>query len=106
MLKYYKIESGRLAVAPNEEAADIVMMGSLSQEQRSVLVKEYEITEHTIASAFDSDELSRIEYDDDFQMLVEVCDGVAQHAEHKRVQTVDFRELAFVHHRDVGVRQK
>ena len=55
MLKYFKIESGRLAVAPNEEAADIVMMGSLSQEQRSVLVKEYEITEHTIASAFDSD---------------------------------------------------
>ena len=66
MLKYYKIESGRIAVAPNEDAADIVIMGSLSQEQRSVLVKEYEITEHTIASAFDSDELSRIEYDDDF----------------------------------------
>ncbi len=46
------------------------MMGSLSQEQRSVLVKEYEITEHTIASAFDSDELSRIEYDDDFTTIV------------------------------------
>ena len=70
MLKYYKIESGRLAVAPNEDAADIVIMGSLSQEQRSVLVKEYEITEHTIASAFDSDELSRIEYDDDFTTIV------------------------------------
>ena len=70
MLKYYKIESGRLSVAPNEEAADIVMMGSLSQEQRSILVKEYEITEHTIASAFDSDELSRIEYDDDFTTIV------------------------------------
>ena len=39
MLKYYKIESGRIAVAPNEDAADIVIMGSLSQEQRSVLVK-------------------------------------------------------------------
>ena len=46
------------------------MMGSLSQEQRSILVKEYEITEHTIASAFDSDELSRIEYDDDFTTIV------------------------------------
>lgn len=68
--KYYKIESGRLTSAPNEEVADIVMMGSLSQEQRSVLVKEYEITEHTIASAFDSDELSRIEYDDDFTTIV------------------------------------
>lgn len=70
MLKYYKIESGRLVVTANEDAADIVMMGSLSQEQRSILVKEYEITEHTIASAFDSDELSRIEYDDDFTTIV------------------------------------
>ena len=70
MLKYYKIESGRIAAAPNEDSADIVIMGSLSQEQRSVLVKEYEITEHTIASAFDSDELSRIEYDDDFTTIV------------------------------------
>ena len=68
--KYYRIESGRLASAPNEVSADIVMMGSLSHEQRSVLVKEYEITEHTIASAFDSDELSRIEYDDDFTTIV------------------------------------
>ena len=61
MLKYYKIESGRIVTAPNEDAADIVIMGALSQEQRSQLVKEYEITEHTIASAFDNDELSRVE---------------------------------------------
>ena len=39
MLKYFKIESGRIVGAPNEDAADIVIMGSLSQEQRSVLVK-------------------------------------------------------------------
>lgn len=70
MLKYYRIDSGRIVTAPSEEAADIVVMGSLSQEQRSQLIKEYEITEHTIASAFDSDELSRIEYDDDFTTIV------------------------------------
>ena len=39
-------------------------------ERRSQLVKEYEITEHTIASAFDNDELSRVEYDDDFTTIV------------------------------------
>ena len=39
MLKYYKIESGRLAVAPNEDAADIVIMGSLSQELVAFLSK-------------------------------------------------------------------
>lgn len=70
MPKYYKIESGRLAQIPDEEPADVIVMGSLSQEQRSILVKEYEITEHTIASSFDSDELSRIEYDDDFIAIV------------------------------------
>ena len=39
-------------------------------EQRGLLIKEYELTEHTIASAFDNDELSRIEYDDDFTTIV------------------------------------
>ena len=70
MLKYYKIDSGRIVPENTEEAADIVIMGSLNQEQRSQLIKEYEITEHTIASAFDNDELSRIEYDDDFTTIV------------------------------------
>ncbi|HHX14880.1 MAG TPA: magnesium transporter CorA family protein [Fibrobacter sp.] len=70
MRQYYKIESGRIVPASDEESADIVMMSAPSQEQRSVLIKEYEITEHTIASAFDNDELSRIEYDDDFTTIV------------------------------------
>ncbi|MDR1759054.1 MAG: magnesium transporter CorA family protein [Fibrobacter sp.] len=70
MRKYYKIESGRILPAPNEDAADIVLMGTPSPEQRGLLVKEYELTEHTIASAFDNDELSRIEYDDDFTTIV------------------------------------
>lgn len=70
MRKYYKIESGRILPAPNEDAADIVLMGTPSPEQQGLLVKEYELTEHTIASAFDNDELSRIEYDDDFTTIV------------------------------------
>lgn len=70
MLKYFRIEAGRVVPGPDEESADIVLMRALSQEQRSQLVKEYEITEHTIASAFDNDELSRIEYDDDFTTIV------------------------------------
>ena len=55
MRQYYKIESGRIVPASDEESADIVMMSAPSQEQRSVLIKEYEITEHTISSAFDTD---------------------------------------------------
>ena len=70
MLKYYKIENGRITKASDEDSADIVLMGSPSQEQRGALVKKYEIAEHTIASAFDNDELSRIEYDDDFTTIV------------------------------------
>ncbi len=70
MLKYYKIENGRIVGAPDEDSADIVLMGSPSQEQRGALVKKYEIAEHSIASAFDNDELSRVEYDDDFTTIV------------------------------------
>lgn len=70
MHKYYKIENGRIVSAPDEDSADIVLMGSPSQEQRGALVKEYEIAEHSIASAFDNDELSRVEYDDDFTTIV------------------------------------
>ena len=70
MLKYYKIENGRITKAPDEDSADIVLMDSPSQEQRGALVTKYEIAEHTIASAFDNDELSRVEYDDDFTTIV------------------------------------
>ena len=70
MLKYYKIENGRITKAPDEDSADIVLMDSPSQDQRGALVKKYEIAEHTIASAFDNDELSRVEYDDDFTTIV------------------------------------
>lgn len=70
MLKYYRIINGRIVPAADEDSADIVLMGSPSQEQRGALVKTYEIAEHTIASAFDNDELSRIEYDDDFTTIV------------------------------------
>lgn len=70
MRKYYRIESGRIVPASDEESADIVMMSAPSPEQRGALIKEYELTEHTIASAFDNDELSRIEYDDDFTTIV------------------------------------
>ena len=70
MLKYYKIDNGRITKAPDEDSADIVLMDSPSQEQRGALVKKYEIAEHTIASAFDNDELSRVEYDDDFTTIV------------------------------------
>ena len=70
MLKYYKIENGRITKAPDEDSADLVLMDSPSQEQRGALVKKYEIAEHTIASAFDNDELSRVEYDDDFTTIV------------------------------------
>ncbi len=70
MHKYYKIENGRVIQAEDEDSADIVLMGSPSPEQRGALVKKYEIAEHTIASAFDNDELSRVEYDDDFITIV------------------------------------
>ncbi len=70
MLKYYKLEADHIVLAEDEDSSDIIMMSVPTSEQRSVLLKEYEIPEHTITSAFDNDELSRIEYDDDFMAIV------------------------------------
>ena len=46
------------------------------------------------------------QYFDNPQVFVEVCDGIAQDAQNERIQAVDFRELAFIHHRDVAVRKE
>ena len=43
---------------------------------------------------------------DNPQVFVEVCDGIAQDAQNERIQAVDFRELALVHHGHFAVRKE
>lgn len=69
MLKYYKLDAGRIAPAEKSNA-QIVVMVNPNQEERTLLINEHEIDEHTLFSAFDTDELARLEYEDDHTAII------------------------------------
>lgn len=69
MLKYYRLDSGRVAPA-DEDNAQIVVMVNPDQEQRTLLINKHQIDEHTLASAFDTDELARLEYEDEHTAII------------------------------------
>ena len=69
MLKYYKLEAGRVATA-DQQSAQIVVLVNPDQEQRSLLINEHQIDEHTLASALDTDELARLEYEEDHTAII------------------------------------
>jgi len=62
MVKKYKIVDGRL-IEGVENGAPIVIYVDPSDEERKALVDNFLIDEHTLASALDPDELSRIEFE-------------------------------------------
>ncbi|HRZ26815.1 MAG TPA: magnesium transporter CorA family protein, partial [Spirochaetota bacterium] len=61
MIKYYKIESGKIAGC-DLNTADILMYISPDEAERKGLLDNYRLDEHTLNSALDPDELARIEY--------------------------------------------
>jgi magnesium transporter len=69
MTKYYKLQGGRIVFAEEREA-QIVVLVSPEQEEISDLIKNLEIDEHTLSSAFDSDELARVEQEDDHIAII------------------------------------
>jgi magnesium transporter len=69
MVKYYKLENGRVA-STEKENAQIVLLVNPDQEQKNLLIHKHKIDEHTLASAFDIDELARLEYEDDHTAVI------------------------------------
>ncbi|MCL2100619.1 MAG: magnesium transporter CorA family protein [Fibromonadales bacterium] len=69
MIKYYQLLAGRISVAERSEA-QIAMLVSPGQEEINTLMKDYQLDEHTIASAFDTEELARLEYEDDYTAII------------------------------------
>ncbi|MDR3002465.1 MAG: magnesium transporter CorA family protein [Fibromonadaceae bacterium] len=69
MIKYYQLLAGRV-VAAEKSAAQIAMMISPGQEEINTLINDYELDEHTIASAFDTEELARLEFEDDYTAVI------------------------------------
>lgn len=69
MQKYYKLDAGRLQQSTETEA-DVVVVISPDVTTRNLLIQNHQIDEHTLNSALDSDELARIEYEDDYTGII------------------------------------
>ncbi|GHV16291.1 magnesium transporter [Fibrobacterales bacterium] len=69
MIKPYRLQNGKLVAAERSEA-QIVVLVNPGQEEINYLIKKYQLDEHTLSSAFDSDELARLEYEDEHTAII------------------------------------
>ena len=63
MYKYYELIDGRVTHCPGDEGGRIAIYSDPTAEEKRFLIEEYGIDEHTLNSALDDDELSRVEYE-------------------------------------------
>jgi magnesium transporter len=69
MIKYYKLHAGRVAIAEKAEA-QITVLACPEQEEINSIIKDYDIDEHTISSSFDTEEVARLEYEDNYTAII------------------------------------
>jgi len=69
MTKHYKLQAGRLVLAEANEA-QVIALVSPDQEEIGALIKNYQLDDHTLSSAFDADELARLEYEDEHIAII------------------------------------
>lgn len=69
MLKRYRLENGRVIHA-SEDQAEIIVVVDPDANLRNELMQTYQIDEHTLNSSMDSDELARVEYEDEYTGLI------------------------------------
>ncbi|MBF0119795.1 MAG: magnesium transporter CorA family protein [Desulfobacterales bacterium] len=62
MLKTYKLQDGKILESCSE-INDIMVFVSPDEKERQKLIEEYKLDEHTLNSALDPDELSRMEFE-------------------------------------------
>ena len=63
MIRYFKLEQGRVLEVPDGDAASILLCTDLVEADRLLLVNQYQIDEHNLNSTMDRDELPRVELD-------------------------------------------
>ena len=63
MLKYYDLVDGRVRACGEGQEGIIQVYSDPTEEEKAYLIEECGIDEHTLASALDEDEISRIEYE-------------------------------------------
>jgi magnesium transporter len=69
MVKYYRIMEGKLC---ESEAAgsNVLLYRNPDEAERKVLINEHRIDEHTLTSALDPDELSRLEFEPEHAAMI------------------------------------
>ena len=63
MLKCYELKDGRVQLCPEGTTGTIRVYSAPTEAEKALLISEYGIDEHTLASALDEDEISRVEYE-------------------------------------------
>jgi len=63
MYKYYELIDGRVTPCAGDEEGKIAIYSDPTPEEKQFLIEEYGIDEHTLNSALDDDEISRVEYE-------------------------------------------
>jgi len=63
MLKYYDLIDGRVRACPEGQTGIIQVYSAPTDEEKAYLIEECGIDEHTLNSALDEDEISRVEYE-------------------------------------------
>jgi magnesium transporter len=69
LLKKYRITAGRL-VPVQDDPAHVCVYVAPDEEERKVLVNEMKVDEHTLLSALDPDELSRLEFEPEHMAVI------------------------------------
>lgn len=70
MLKSYGIENGLLVERGSEQAAQVLVYLNPDENERRYLIDTYFLDEHTLLSALDPDELSRIEFEPEHMAMI------------------------------------
>lgn len=70
MLRYYNLSDGRIQRCPEEEKGIIQVYSAPTEEEQRYLINECGIDPHTLASALDKDEISRIEYESNHVVVI------------------------------------
>ncbi len=63
MVRNYELIEGRVTLCPHDTEGRIAIYSDPTDEEKLFLIEEYGIDEHTLNSALDDDEISRVEYE-------------------------------------------
>jgi len=70
MVKYFDLADGRIAPCNGKDTGRIAIYSDPSEEEKRYLIEEFGIDEHTLNSALDDDEISRVEFESNHTAVI------------------------------------